>query len=42
VRKRQWFFLGVLGTLIGMAVRLVRGRRGEPSGPTRWDTPSNS
>jgi len=29
VRKRQWFFLGLLGTVVGLAVRLVRGRRTE-------------
>jgi hypothetical protein len=30
VRKRQWFFLGLLGSVVGLAVRLVRGRRSEP------------
>jgi hypothetical protein len=40
MRKRQWFFLGLLGTLIGVAVRLVKGRQAPDSGPTRWDPPS--
>jgi hypothetical protein len=39
MRKRQWFLLGLLGTLIGMAVRLVRGRTQPDTGPTRWDRP---
>ena len=42
--KRRWFLLGLLGTVVGLAVRLVRGRREDPfdvnrlgddEGPTR-------
>jgi hypothetical protein len=29
VSKKRWFLLGVLGTVVGLAVRLVRGRRPE-------------
>ena len=39
MRKRQWFLLGLLGTLVGMAVRLVRGRRAEQIELGRWDPP---
>jgi hypothetical protein len=27
MRKRRWFLLGLIGTLVGMAVKVVRGRR---------------
>jgi hypothetical protein len=33
MRKRQWFLLGLLGTVVGLAVRLVRGRRPDASSP---------
>jgi hypothetical protein len=39
VRKRQWFLLGLLGTVIGMAVRLVRGRREDQVKLGRWESP---
>jgi hypothetical protein len=39
VRKRQWFLLGLLGTLVGMAVKLVRGRREDQVTLGRWDAP---
>jgi hypothetical protein len=39
MRKRQWFLLGLLGTVVGLAVRLVRGRRQESTGPGSWETP---
>jgi hypothetical protein len=39
VRKRQWFLLGLLGTLVGMAVRLVRRRQGDTGG---WEPPKES
>ena len=39
MRKRRWFFLGLVGTLIGMAVRLVRGRRDEQVDLGRWELP---
>jgi hypothetical protein len=42
MRRRQWFFLGLLGTLIGMAVRIVRGRTREEPGPARWDPPARA
>jgi hypothetical protein len=42
MRKRQWFFLGLLGTLIGMAVRLVKGRSSDDAGTTKWDPPSGN
>jgi hypothetical protein len=39
MRKRQWFLLGLLGSLVGLAARLVRGRRrGEDEGG-RWERP---
>ena len=38
MRKRQWFLLGLLGTVIGMAVRLLRGRRDEQVELGRWET----
>jgi hypothetical protein len=37
VKKRQWFLLGLLGTLVGMAVRLVRRRQGDDTG--KWEPP---
>jgi hypothetical protein len=40
VRKRQWFLLGLLGTVVGMAVRLLRGRRDDQVQLGRWDTPA--
>ena len=40
MRKRQWFLLGLLGTVIGMAVRLLRGRRDEQVELGRWETPA--
>jgi hypothetical protein len=40
MRKRQWFFLGLLGTLVGMAVKLVRGRRQEQVELGRWEPPT--
>ncbi len=39
MRKRRWFLLGLLGTLVGMAVRVVRGRRGETAELGRWEPP---
>jgi hypothetical protein len=42
VKKRQWFFLGLLGTVVGLAVRLVRGRRHDPYEKSRWDPPQGS
>ena len=38
MRKRRWFLLGLLGTLVGMAVKLVRGRRQEQIELCRWET----
>jgi hypothetical protein len=38
MRKSQWFWLGLFGTLVGMAVRLVRGRRGHAD-LDRWEPP---
>jgi hypothetical protein len=40
VRKRQWFLLGLLGTVVGMAVRLLRGRRDDQVQLGRWETPT--
>jgi hypothetical protein len=42
VRKRQWFFLGLLGTVVGLAVRLVRGRRREEVELGRWEPPADT
>ena len=42
MRKRQWFLLGLIGTLIGVAMRLVRGRSREEQGPSRWDPPAGA
>jgi hypothetical protein len=39
VKKRRWFFLGLLGTLAGMAVRLIRGRRDDQVELGRWEPP---
>jgi len=39
MRKRQWFWLGLFGTLVGMAVRAVRGRRGGQADLGRWEPP---
>jgi hypothetical protein len=39
VRKRQWFLLGLLGTVVGLAVRLVRGRRSEDNAIGQWEPP---
>ena len=36
-KKRQWFLLGMLGAVVGMAVRLVRGRRQEEFEAGRWE-----
>ena len=41
MRKRQWFLLGLLGTIVGMAVRVVRGRRGEAPELGRWEPPKD-
>jgi hypothetical protein len=40
MRKRQWFFLGLLGTVVGLAVRLVRGRRHEGVELGSWEPPA--
>jgi hypothetical protein len=40
MRKRRWFLLGLLGTIVGMAVRLVRGRRQEQIELGRWEPPA--
>jgi hypothetical protein len=40
VRKRQWFLLGLLGTIVGMAARLLRGRRDDQVQLGRWETPT--
>ena len=39
MRKRQWFLLGLLGTVVGMAVRLLRGRRDDQVQLGRWEPP---
>jgi hypothetical protein len=39
MRKRRWFLLGLVGTLVGMAVKLVRGRRDESVELGRWEPP---
>ena len=39
MRKRQWFLLGLLGTVVGLAVRLVKGRR-QGVGSGSWEAPS--
>jgi hypothetical protein len=39
MRKRRWFLLGLLGTVVGMAVRLLRGRRDDQVQLGRWDPP---
>ena len=36
-KKRQWFMLGLFGALVGMAVKLVRGRRHEGAEAGRWE-----
>lgn len=38
VTKRRWFLLGLLGTVVGLAVRLVRGRRPEQDQLSRLAT----
>jgi hypothetical protein len=38
-KKKQWFVLGLLGTLVGLAVKLVRGRRAEQVELGRWEEP---
>ena len=40
MRKRQWFLLGFVGTVFGMAVKLLRGRRQEQVDLGRWDPPT--
>ena len=42
MRKRQWFLLGLLGTVVGVAVRLLRGRRGDQVELGRWEPPERS
>ncbi len=39
MRKRRWFLLGLIGTVVGMAVRLVRGRRQGQAELGRWEPP---
>ncbi|MEX0874910.1 MAG: hypothetical protein WD646_14575 [Actinomycetota bacterium] len=39
---KKWFMLGLLGTIVGMAVRLVRGRRSEQVELGRWEPPKES
>ena len=39
---RKWFLLGLLGTLVGMAVKLVRGRRSDQTELGRWEPPKES
>jgi hypothetical protein len=40
MKKRQWFWLGLFGTLVGMAVRAVKGRRGDQTELGRWEPPN--
>jgi hypothetical protein len=42
MRKRRWFFLGLLGTVVGLAVRLVKARRRDPTEVGRWESPNRS
>lgn len=36
-RKRQWFLLGALGAVVGVLLKLVRGRREESLEVGRWE-----
>jgi len=42
MRKRQWFWLGLFGTVVGMALRAVRGRRGDRTDLGRWEPPNSN
>lgn len=35
--KKQWFLLGALGAFVGVAAKLVRGRRDEHVETARWE-----
>jgi hypothetical protein len=37
MRKRRWFLLGLVGTLVGMAAKVVRLRREDERPPPRDD-----
>lgn len=37
-KKKQWFLLGALGAFVGVALKLVRGRREEQFEPNRWES----
>ena len=39
MRKRKWLALGALGTVVGMAVKLVKGRREEAAEAARYEPP---
>ena len=36
-KKRQWFVLGLFGAVVGVLVKLVRGRRDEGLDVGRWE-----
>ncbi len=38
-KKKQWFLLGALGTLVGLAVKALKGRRQEHVELGRWEEP---
>lgn len=35
--KKQWFLLGAVGAFVGVAVKLVKGRRDEHVETARWE-----
>jgi hypothetical protein len=40
VRKKRWFLLGLVGSLVGVAVKLLRGRKEDDL--KTWEPPPST